>query len=339
MAMASGAADILARARIVDTLAEALDGIHHVCATAMTPRDFGPPTWAPREHFATLQPTRAARGLRLRLGALRPVQRRCLPLPRLPEHSHRPGLRLAEPGAGGATHRLRMAPWRWAASPWAPRTPRRCWPMRAAVQGTVEHWAACAGASWAYLDPAAPKKLMPRLQQLLNRAQLTQRGGAHPARHRARRRAARGCELAQDVRRRGRWLTALCRPLSRCLRSLSATVAGVSMQIRIDAPSGLGADDSCRTGRSAGSHRVVGRWSRGGGGRPQHRGVGRIEHARVGSARSAWSCTCGGIGRGPHRVAGSRRSRPSRGPSRRPSPSPVPRPGPSPCPATRSPGC
>ena len=54
VAMASGAADILARARIVATLSEALDGIHHACATAMTPRDFGPPTHAPREHFRVL---------------------------------------------------------------------------------------------------------------------------------------------------------------------------------------------------------------------------------------------------------------------------------------------
>ena len=47
---ASGALDVLADARIVDTLDEALDGMTHLCATAMTPRDFGPPTRAPREH-------------------------------------------------------------------------------------------------------------------------------------------------------------------------------------------------------------------------------------------------------------------------------------------------
>jgi tRNA/rRNA methyltransferase len=49
---ASGANDVLAKARMVDTLDEALDGMTHLCATAMTPRDFGPPTRAPREHFA-----------------------------------------------------------------------------------------------------------------------------------------------------------------------------------------------------------------------------------------------------------------------------------------------
>ncbi|WP_434802784.1 TrmH family RNA methyltransferase, partial [Paracidovorax cattleyae] len=51
---ASGALDVLENARIVATLDEALDGISHLCATAMTPRDFGPPTRSPREHFEWL---------------------------------------------------------------------------------------------------------------------------------------------------------------------------------------------------------------------------------------------------------------------------------------------
>ena len=51
---ASGALDVLAKARIVDTLDEALDGMTHLCATAMIGRDFGPPTTTPREHFAEL---------------------------------------------------------------------------------------------------------------------------------------------------------------------------------------------------------------------------------------------------------------------------------------------
>jgi tRNA/rRNA methyltransferase len=53
-AMASSAGDVLDRARVVDTLSEALDGVTWACATAMTPRDFGPPTYAPREHLAGL---------------------------------------------------------------------------------------------------------------------------------------------------------------------------------------------------------------------------------------------------------------------------------------------
>src|SRR3954463_8999724 len=54
---ASGALDVLEKARIVATLDEALDGVTYLCATAMTPRDFGPPTFAPRERFATLATT------------------------------------------------------------------------------------------------------------------------------------------------------------------------------------------------------------------------------------------------------------------------------------------
>ena len=41
------------------------------------------------------------------------------------------------------------------------------------VAGALAHWQQ-ALQDIGFLDPAAPKRLMPRLQQLLNRAQLTQ---------------------------------------------------------------------------------------------------------------------------------------------------------------------
>src|SRR5688572_33264127 len=53
---ASGAVDVLQKARAVPTLDAALEGMTHVCATVMTARDFGPPTFAPREHLATVAP-------------------------------------------------------------------------------------------------------------------------------------------------------------------------------------------------------------------------------------------------------------------------------------------
>ncbi len=66
--------------------------------------------------------------------------------------------------------------WRMALGGFAvePRTPRcQRWPTwrrcRARSSTGGRRWC-----SIGYLDPAAPKKLMPRLQQLLNRAQLTQ---------------------------------------------------------------------------------------------------------------------------------------------------------------------
>ena len=54
---ASGATDVLEKARIVATLDEALEGVTYLCATAMTPRDFGPPTFTPREHLSSLAAT------------------------------------------------------------------------------------------------------------------------------------------------------------------------------------------------------------------------------------------------------------------------------------------
>ncbi len=72
---ASGALDVLENARIVETLDEALDGMTHLCATAMTPRDFGPPTRAPREHFAQLvqaaTPQAGAQGVAFLFGSER----------------------------------------------------------------------------------------------------------------------------------------------------------------------------------------------------------------------------------------------------------------------------
>ncbi|MFM9998962.1 MAG: RNA methyltransferase, partial [Burkholderiaceae bacterium] len=51
---ASGALDVLASARIVANLDDALDGMDYLCGTAMTPRDFGPRTMRPRDCFAHL---------------------------------------------------------------------------------------------------------------------------------------------------------------------------------------------------------------------------------------------------------------------------------------------
>ncbi|MGI9134243.1 MAG: RNA methyltransferase, partial [Rhodoferax sp.] len=67
---ASGALDVLGQARIVDSLDAALEGMTHLCATAMTPRDFGPPTRSPRAHFEWLAQTG---GLAQAGGALHPA--------------------------------------------------------------------------------------------------------------------------------------------------------------------------------------------------------------------------------------------------------------------------
>ena len=185
VAMASGAADVLTRARIVNDLTAALDGVDHVCATAMTPRDFGPPTRSPRDHFGSLRalqgpdqplaphlhaPTRIAVLFGSeRYGLSNDDVRRahvCLSIPTAPGYG---SLNLAQ-AVQLIAYEARMALGGY------PVVPRTAEPRRAdavAVQGALDHWQQVLQ-SIGFLDPAAPKKLMPRLQQLLNRAELTE---------------------------------------------------------------------------------------------------------------------------------------------------------------------
>ena len=171
VAMASGAADILARARIVSTLDEALDGIQHACATAMTPRDFGPPTWAPRDHLPHLQ----VGGQRVafvfgseRVGLSNEDVYRCHACLSIPTDARYGSLNLAQ------AVQLIAYEWRMALGGFVvrPRTPVAAQADLRALQGAVDHWARVL-VQIGYLDPAAPKKLLPRLRQLLNRAQLS----------------------------------------------------------------------------------------------------------------------------------------------------------------------
>ncbi len=171
VAMASGAADILVRARIVDTLGEALDGVHHACATAMTPRDFGPPTVTPRAHFATLAGSSARVALVFgceRYGMSNEDVYRCHSCLSIPTNPAYGSLNLAQ------AVQLLAYDWRQALGgfPVAPRTPDAARADGQAVEGLLAHWAQ-ALVQIDYLDPAAPRKLMPRLNQLINRSGLT----------------------------------------------------------------------------------------------------------------------------------------------------------------------
>jgi tRNA/rRNA methyltransferase len=174
VAMASGAADVLTRARIVPTLAEALQGVTWACATAMTPRDFGPPTFAPREHFATL--AASAHHVAFVFGPERTglanddVYRchACLSIPANPAYG---SLNLAQ-AVQVIAYEWRQALGLHGGFAVQPRTAEPQWADAGAVQGLLEHWRGVLEAT-GYLDPAAPKKLMPRLNQLLNRQQIT----------------------------------------------------------------------------------------------------------------------------------------------------------------------
>lgn len=193
LAMASGATDVLAAARVVGALADALDGVGFACATAMTPRDFGPPTHAPRALFPSLAAQGAGVGFVFgseRVGLGNDDVYRCHACVSIPTHPDYGSLNLAQ------AVQLVAYDWREALGSFAvaPRTPAVEPADAAAVQGALAHWRAVLE-EIGFLDPAAPKKLVPRLNQLLNRAQPTReeidilRGIARAVTaHRARRR-------------------------------------------------------------------------------------------------------------------------------------------------------
>lgn len=188
---ASGALDVLHNARIVSTLDEALDGMTHLCATAMTPRDFGPPTMAPRSYFdlllkneQTSEPalgsatentqnsTAEGTGVAFLFGSERFGMRnedvyRCHVALSIPTNPQFGSLNLA------SAIQVIAYDWRQALGGFAVQeaTPVRPLADAAAVAAMLGHWEQALTAV-GFLDPAAPKKLMPRLNQLFNRAEL-----------------------------------------------------------------------------------------------------------------------------------------------------------------------
>lgn len=170
VAMASGAVDVLERARSVDTLAQALEGITHACATAMTPRDFGPDVHAPRAYLPSL----AAAGQRVafvfgseRFGLGNDDVYRCHACLSIPTHPGYGSLNLAQAA------QIVAYEWRQALGGFdvTPRTRDAALADGVAVDGLLAHWKRVLEGI-GFLDPAAPKRLLPRLNQLVNRARL-----------------------------------------------------------------------------------------------------------------------------------------------------------------------
>lgn len=197
---ASGAHAVLRRARVVATLDEALDGLTHLCATAMIGRDFGPPTRAPRAYFeqlarqlqdgaienSAIEGGMAHFGLGLLFGNERFGMRnadvwRCHVALRIDSNPAFGSLNL------GAAVQLIAHEWRQAlggfgsarldgpsaaSEPQAAAIAQHSPPAdMAEVAAMLAHWQQ-ALVHVGFLDPAAPKKLLPRLQQLSARAQL-----------------------------------------------------------------------------------------------------------------------------------------------------------------------
>jgi tRNA/rRNA methyltransferase len=175
---ASGANDVLEKARIVETVDEALDGVSYLCATAMTPRDFGPPTHAPREHFAALAslasgtPDIAFLFGSERFGMTNEDVYRCHAAISIPTNPAFGSLNLA------SAIQVIAYEWRMALGGFGPADRGSAGVDMVehadakAVSGMLEHWEKSL-IDIGFLDPGAPKKLMPRLNQMFNRARLT----------------------------------------------------------------------------------------------------------------------------------------------------------------------
>ena len=169
---ASGAADVLASARVVASLGDALDGITWANATAMTPRDFGPPNHAPR----VLLPELVAKGHRVafvfgseRYGLANEdvyACHACLTIPTDPAYG---SLNLAQ------AVQLLAYDWRQALGGFVPaaRPTEPAFADAVAVRGLLAHWKQTLE-TLGFLDPSSPKKLIARLHRLVNRAEITQ---------------------------------------------------------------------------------------------------------------------------------------------------------------------
>jgi tRNA/rRNA methyltransferase len=172
---ASGANDVLDKARVVETLDEALEGVTHLCATAMTPRDFGPPTRSPREHFAELtQPTAPEQSVAFLFGSERFGMKnedvyRCHVALSIPTNPKFGSLNI------GAALQVIAYEWRLALGGFAVQdaVAPAVQADAAQIAGLLSHWQQSL-TNIGFLDPQAPKKLMPRLNQLFNRAALSE---------------------------------------------------------------------------------------------------------------------------------------------------------------------
>jgi tRNA/rRNA methyltransferase len=185
---ASGANDVLDKCRIVETLDEALDGMTHLCATAMTARDFGPPTRAPREHLEAFAARNVAaaegdniidsidKGIAFLFGSERYGMKnedvyRCHVALKIPTNPQFGSLNLASA--------IQLIAYEWqliqSKNHYKNLANTHVESKKMAdanqIDGLLKHWEEMM-LDIGYLNPDLPMKLMPRMQQIFNRAQL-----------------------------------------------------------------------------------------------------------------------------------------------------------------------
>lgn len=183
VAFASGAQDILSGARVVGSMAEALDGIHFAAAVSARLREFSPPVLTPRQFATELvgQPGLQAALIfgNERFGLPNELVEKCNVLINIPANPVYSSLNLSQ-AAQVLAYECRMA-----VLEQAPDTPTVRQPVGdasdigfhgeaaslAQIEGMYEHLES-ALVEIGFLDAGNPRKLMPRLKRLFARAQL-----------------------------------------------------------------------------------------------------------------------------------------------------------------------
>ena len=173
VAFASGAIDVLEGARIVGTIAEALDGCNFAAAVSARLREFSPPVWSPREfsaHAAEKADLRPALILgNERFGLPNQIVEQCNVLINIPANPEYSSLNLSQ-AAQVLAYECRLA------AQGENRTQEGIGfhgeaASVAQIEGMYAHLEEALVAI-GFLNASNPKKLMPRLKRLFARTQL-----------------------------------------------------------------------------------------------------------------------------------------------------------------------
>lgn len=173
IAFASGAQDVLAAARVVGSIEEALDGCNFAAALSARLREFSPPVATPRALAAQLAREGSLNAALVfgseRYGLPNEIIERCNVLINIPANPDYSSLNLAQ-AVQLLAYEARMAE----AGDTLPETPIGFQGVAASleqIEGMYSHLEQALVAV-DFLDPANPKKLMPRLKRLFSRTQL-----------------------------------------------------------------------------------------------------------------------------------------------------------------------
>ncbi|TFW28868.1 RNA methyltransferase [Duganella callida] len=183
VAFASGAQDILAGARVVGSMAEALDGINFAAAVSARLREFSPPVLSPRQLSTQLAAQPALRAAVIfgneRFGLPNELVEKCNVLINIPANPEYSSLNLSQ-AAQVVAYECRMGVLEGAGITHTPRLPAGDarevgFHGEAAsltqIEGMYQHLEQ-ALVHIGFLNADNPRKLMPRLKRLFARAQL-----------------------------------------------------------------------------------------------------------------------------------------------------------------------